>query len=49
MIAFMSENVFESVLATFVDNYGANKPEAVQKITTDPKDYHKCSSCVTVW
>ena len=38
-----------TVLATFFrDDYGANAFEAVQKIATDQKVYHKCSSCVTV-
>ena len=44
-----SENDFEAVLATFCCyDYGANASEAVQKIATDQKDYHKCSSCVIV-
>ena len=38
-----------TVLATFFrDDYGANAFEAVQKIATDQKDYHECSSCVIV-
>ena len=45
----LSENDFEAVLATFCCyDYGANASEAVQKIATDQKDYHKCSSCVIV-
>ena len=44
----LTENDFDAVLATFCCyyNYGANAPEAVQKIATDQKEYHKCSSCV---
>ena len=39
----------EAVLATFCcHDYGAIGSEAVQKIATDQKDYHKCSSCVIV-
>ena len=38
-----SENDFETVLATFCYEYGANAFEAVQKIATDQKGYHKCS------
>ena len=46
----LSENDFEVVLATFsCYDYGANASEAVQKIATDQKDYHKCSSCVIVY
>ena len=38
----LSENDFEAVLATFCCyHYGANTSEAVQKITTDQKDYHQ--------
>ena len=45
----LSENNFEAVLATFYCyDYGANAFEAVQKIATDQKDYHECSSCVIV-
>ena len=44
-----SENDFEAVFATFCCyDYGVNASEAVQKIATDFKDYHKCSSCVIV-
>ena len=40
----LSENDFESVLATFCRyDHGAISSEAVQKITTDQKDYRKCS------
>ena len=45
----LSESNFEFVLATFFCYYyGANVSEAVQKIATDQKDYHKCSSGVIV-
>ena len=45
----LSENDFEAVLATFCCyGYGANASEAVQKIATDQKGYHKCSSRVIV-
>ena len=38
-----------AALATFYCyHYGANASEAVLKIPKDQKDYHKCSSCVTV-
>ena len=41
----LSENDFEVVLATFCCyEYG----EALQKIATDQKDCHTCSSCVIV-
>ena len=45
----ISENDFEAVLATFfcTDN-SANASEAAQKIVTDQKDDHMCSSCVIV-
>ena len=46
---FLSENNFKAVLTTFCCyDYGANASEAVDKITTDQKDYHKCSLCVIV-
>ena len=45
----LSENDFEAVLATFCcHDYVANAFEAVQKIATDQKDYHKCSSCYSL-
>ena len=46
----LSESDFEAVLATFCCyDYGANASEVVQKIiTNDQKEYHKCSSYVTV-
>ena len=45
----LSETNFEANLTTFCCyGYGANAFEAVQKISTDQKDYHKCSSCVIV-
>ena len=44
----LCENDFEAVLATFCCyDYGASASEAVPKIATDQKHYHKCSSCVT--
>ena len=37
--------MIEGVLTTFCRyDYGANASETVEKITTDQKDYHKCSS-----
>ena len=30
-------------------DYGENASEAVGKIATDEKDYHKCSLCVIVY
>ena len=43
----LSKNDTEAVLATFCCyEYGANASEAVQKIATDQKDYHKCFSYV---
>ena len=43
------ENDFEAVLANFCCyGYGTYASEAVQKIATDQKDYHICSSCVIV-
>ena len=40
----LSENDFEAVLVTFCCyGYDANASEAVQKVATDQKDYHKCS------
>ena len=45
----VSENDFEAVLATFCYyDYGAKASEAVQKIATDQKEYHKCSFCVII-
>ena len=45
----LSENNFEAVLAFFrCYHNGANASEAVQKIDTDQKEYHKCSSCVII-
>ena len=42
-----SENDFETVLITFCCyGYGVNASEAVQKIATVQKEYHKCSPCV---
>ena len=53
MVAFAMncsvKNELEAVLTTFCCyDYGANASEAVQKIATDQKDYHKCFSCVIV-
>ena len=45
----LSENDFEAVLANFYYyDYDANASEAVQKISADQKDYHKCSSSVII-
>ena len=45
----LSKNDFDANLATFCCyDYGTNATEAVQKISTDKKDYHKCCSCVIV-
>ena len=45
----LSENDFETVLATSCCyDYGAKDSVAVQKIATDQKEYHKCSSCVII-
>ena len=45
----LSENDFKAVLGTFCCyDYGANASESVQKIATDQKDHHKCSSRVIV-
>ena len=45
----LSENDLEAVLATFCFyDQGVNASEAVQKIATDKKYCHKCSSCVIV-
>ena len=42
-----SENDFEAVLATdCCYDYGINTSEAVEKIATDQKYYHKCSLCL---
>ena len=45
----LSENDFEVALTTFCCyDHGANASETVQKIATDQKEYHKCSSCVII-
>ena len=45
----LSENDFEAVLAnSCCYDYGAKASVAVQKIATDQKEYHKCSSCVII-
>ena len=44
-----SGNDFEAVLVSFsCYDHGANASEAVRKIATDRKEYHKCSSCVII-
>ena len=46
---FLSGKDFEAVLATSCcQAYGANASDTVQKIASDHKDDHKCSSCVIV-
>ena len=46
----ISENNFEAVLATFCCyDDGANASEAVQKIATDQKHYHKCPFCIQLF
>ena len=44
----LSKNDGEAVLATFYCYDYTNAFGGVQKIATDQKDYHKCSSSVTV-
>ena len=45
----LSENDFKTDLAFFCCYvHGANASEAVQKIATFQKEYHKCSSCVII-
>ena len=45
----LSENDFEAALVNFCYyDFGANASGAFQKIATDQKDYHKCSSYVVV-
>ena len=45
----LSENDFHAVLATFCFyDHGANASKAVQKIATDQREYHKCSSWVII-
>ena len=45
----LRENDFDAVLATFCCyDHGANSSEAVQKITTDQKEYRKCSLSVII-
>ena len=45
----LSENDFETVLATFCCyDHGSKDFEAVQKITTDQKEYRKSSLCVII-
>ena len=46
---FLEKMTLRLFLATFCcDDYGANASEAVEKIATDQKDYHKCSLCIIV-
>ena len=45
--AFLSENDFETVLVTLCCyDHGAKASGPVQIITTDQKEYHKCSLCI---
>ena len=45
----LSENDFEAVLVTFsCYNHGGNTSEAFQKIATDQKEYHRCSSYIII-
>ena len=46
-----NENNFEAALATFYcyDFRDFKASEAVQKIATDQKEYHKCSSCIIIF
>ena len=45
----LSEKDFEAVLTIFCCyDYSVKASEAVQKIATDQKEYHKCSSCVII-
>ena len=45
----LSENDIEVVLTTLCCyEYAANASEALQEISTDQKDYHKCSSSIKV-
>ena len=47
---FCSKNDFQPVLATFCCyDYGGNPFEAVERIATDQKDYHKCSLLVILY
>ena len=45
-----TKNDFVAVLATFCCyDHDAKVFEAVQKIATNQKEYHICSSCVIIW
>ena len=45
----LSKNEFEAILATFCCyEHSAKASEAVQKVTTDQKEYRKCSLCVII-
>ena len=47
---FLSWDDFQDVLAIFCSyDYRANSSEAIEKIATDEKDYHKCSLCVIAY
>ena len=47
--ALLNEKYFEALLDIFCCyNHGDNTSEAVQKIDTDQKAYHKCSLCVII-
>ena len=46
---FLSGDNAKAFLAIFCFyDYSANASEAVEKIATDEKDYHKCSMCMIV-
>ena len=46
---FLNKNDFETVLATFCYyDHGARASEEVQKITTDQKEYRKCTLRVMI-
>ena len=45
----LGEDYFEAGLVIFCCyDHGVKASDAVQKITSDQKEYHKCSSCVIV-
>ena len=45
----LNENDTEAVLAIFCCyDHGGKASETIQKITTDQKEYHKCSLCVII-
>ena len=46
---FLCGNDFDAVLALFHSYaYGTNAAEAVEKMATDEKDYHKYSFCFII-